>query len=150
MICCIAVVLLLGIHQCTSYNMHFDRDKGLVYDLYPLQRLTLEMLGTKQKSVQVEGKMECLFACTGVDWCRSVNLKTTPQISGRYMYICELISSDRYTHKNNMTQDKAFNHYSVQVGGRYFFYVIYLNILFLDNTLTSRADDDTCLNEHNC
>jgi len=112
------LVLLLGVHHGTGTNMHYDRDKGLMYDFYPAQKLVLplDMEGVMQHSVKVEGKMECVFACTEVDWCRSVNLKTTPLSNGHYA--CELLSSDQFTNSRNMTQDKAYNHYSVKVGGQ--------------------------------
>ncbi|KAK3743271.1 hypothetical protein QZH41_016127 [Actinostola sp. cb2023] len=104
-------VMLLGVHHSVSSS---DLHRELYFFLYPAQKLTLplHMEGMKQKSTQVEGTMECAFACTGVDWCRSVNLKTTPLSNGRYA--CELLSSDQFTNSRNMAQDEAYNHYSVK------------------------------------
>ncbi|KAK3722373.1 hypothetical protein QZH41_013701 [Actinostola sp. cb2023] len=110
----LVLVLLLGVHHSTSTNMHVNRDKGLIFDFYPAHKLVLplDMEGIMQHSVRVADKMDCVFACTKVDWCRSVNLKTTPQSNG--LFVCEMMSSDQFTSSSNMTSDKAYNHYSVK------------------------------------
>ena len=106
----LVLVLLLALHHSTV-TAYFNRDVGLIFDFYPAQKLTLPK-GAKQKSTLVEGRMECVFECTAVQWCRSVNLQTTPQSNG--LYVCELLSKDQFN--NSMTPDMNYNHYSVQVG----------------------------------
>ena len=92
------------------------REKELIFDIYPGQKLSLpqKVTDAKQESTLVEDNMGCVFKCTGVHWCRSINFKTTPQSNG--LHVCELLSSEQFTSRSYMTQDEAYNHYSVKVG----------------------------------
>ncbi|KAK3710663.1 hypothetical protein QZH41_011000, partial [Actinostola sp. cb2023] len=111
----LVVALLLGaVLHSTNSQMHFDRDKGLLFDLYPSQKLSVpkNVKGARKRPTKVQGKMECVHACVRVAWCLSVNFKTTPLQSG--LFACQLLSFEQFARKEYLKQSKAFNHYSVK------------------------------------
>ncbi|XP_031555407.1 MAM and LDL-receptor class A domain-containing protein 1-like isoform X2 [Actinia tenebrosa] len=56
--------------------------------------------------------MDCVFTCLEVPWCLSMNFQTTAQNNG--LHVCELLSTDKYTHPQNMVQNNAFTHFSMK------------------------------------
>lgn len=56
---------------------------------------------------------ECIAACTEDVKCRSVNFKTIPDESGKY--ICQLLDTDKFTSFNEFNESLDFHHYSFTV-----------------------------------
>jgi hypothetical protein len=112
-------VLLLNVYHSTSTEQnnhdHVDPDKGFLFDNFPgyILDLPIDAKDVHQRTTKVSNKMDCVFACVGIPWCRSVNFKTTAQKNG--LHICELISSDKHKHKKHLKQDGAFTHLSIKV-----------------------------------
>ncbi|XP_031575059.1 uromodulin-like isoform X2 [Actinia tenebrosa] len=79
-----------------SFSFGFDRD---TFDI-------------QQQTTQVPDKMDCVFACVGVPWCRSMNFQTTAHNNG--LHVCELLSTDKHTHQKNMTRNDTFIHFSIK------------------------------------
>ncbi|KXJ28603.1 Basement membrane-specific heparan sulfate proteoglycan core protein [Exaiptasia diaphana] len=106
------LAVLLSVQHGVSY---YNREAGLLFDAYPKQKLSLPngVDGVKpNKSVSVKDKMDCVFACINVPWCRSVNFQTTPLNSG--LYFCQLLSSEQFAHKKYMKKNRLYLHYSVK------------------------------------
>ncbi|KXJ06760.1 Angiopoietin-related protein 7 [Exaiptasia diaphana] len=95
----------------SAYPPNYDREKGLLFDFYPAQKLNLPK-GAMKKTKYVADNMECVFACMGVHWCRSTNFKIAPRSNG--LHACQLISSEQFAGKEYMEPSKAYNHYSVK------------------------------------
>ena len=95
-----------------AYSSNYNREHGLFFDFYPGQKLTFPE-GTVNQTKFVKDNMECVFACMGVHWCRSINFKITPQTIG--LHACEQISSEQFAGKQYMGQNETYNHYSVKV-----------------------------------
>ncbi|KAL9962276.1 hypothetical protein ACROYT_G031363 [Oculina patagonica] len=53
---------------------------------------------------------ECIAACTEDLKCRSVNFKTIPEKSGKY--ICQLLDTEKFTSFNEFSESLDFHHYS--------------------------------------
>jgi hypothetical protein len=71
------------------------------------------MTKVKQMTTNVANKMDCVFACIGTSWCRSVNFKITPEIDDHH--ICELIATDNYTNPKYLKQNEKFTHLNIKV-----------------------------------
>ena len=110
------VVFLLNVADLSlchsAYPSNYDREKGFLFDFYPAQKLALPK-GAIKKTKYVADNMDCVFACMGVHWCRSINFKIAPRSNG--LHACQLISSEQFAGKKYMGPNKAFNHYSVKV-----------------------------------
>ncbi|KXJ05519.1 hypothetical protein AC249_AIPGENE27318 [Exaiptasia diaphana] len=107
------LAVLLSVQHSVSY---YNRESGLLFDAYPKQKLSLPngVDGVHpNKSVSVKDKMDCVFACINVPWCRSVNFQTTPLKSG--LYFCQLLSSEQFAHKEYMKKNRLYLHYSVKI-----------------------------------
>jgi NADPH-dependent curcumin reductase CurA len=113
----IVLALLLTVHSIASSDQQNDqpihREKGFLFDNFPGYKLSLpdDMKNLQQKTTQVPDRMDCVFACVGVPWCRSVNFKATPQENR--LHLCELISTQK--HPKNLTKDESFTHLSTKV-----------------------------------
>ena len=111
----LAMFLLNVAEKCfchSAYPSGYEREKALLFDLYPGQKLSLPK-GAMKKTKHVKDNMECVFACMEVHWCRSINFKIAPRENG--LHACQLISSEQFAGKQYMGPSKAYNHYSVKV-----------------------------------
>ena len=109
--CIVVLAALLNNIHCGS---SLGREKELIFDSYPGQKLTLQnSTEAKQESTLVEDNMGCAFECTNLYWCYSINFKITPQSNG--LHVCELLSYDQFTNKSYMTENNSYNHYSIKV-----------------------------------
>ncbi|XP_031556388.1 CD97 antigen-like [Actinia tenebrosa] len=110
------VLLLCKAHYitCTEQDDYFNKDKGFLFDAFPESILSfpIHTKDIQQQTTQVPEKMECVFACVGVPWCQSMNFQTTAKNNG--LHVCELLSTDKHTHPQNMIQNNAFVHFSIQ------------------------------------
>jgi hypothetical protein len=108
------VVLLWEVDYITS-TTHDDRNRGFLFDNHPgyILSLPVNMTNVKQMTTKVANKMDCVFACTGTSWCRSVNFKITPELNDHH--ICELIATDNYTNPKYLTQNEKFTHLNIKV-----------------------------------
>jgi len=115
---CVSSVLLVNLLlyvQQSAAQIITDRDKGIVFDYYGEKRLSLsnDTANVKNKSVTVQDKMDCVFACINVSWCRSVNFQTTPFSNG--VHLCELLSLDQLNNTKYLNESNNFQHYSTKV-----------------------------------
>ncbi|XP_031556386.1 fibrillin-1-like [Actinia tenebrosa] len=110
------VLLLCKAHYttCNEQDDYLNKDKGFLFDAFPASILSfpIHTKDIQQQTTQVPDKMECVFACVGVPWCQSMNFQTTAKKNG--LHVCELLSTDKHTHPQNMIQNNAFVHFSIQ------------------------------------
>jgi len=110
----LSILLLLFVKQ--SVSQVIKRDEGVTFDYYGEKRLLLHNVSDKEvknKSVTVQDKMDCIFACINVAWCRSVNFQTTTLENG--LHLCELFSLDKVNSTKYFNESKTFHYYSVKV-----------------------------------
>jgi len=110
------ILLLLYVQQ--SVSQLINRDEGVIFDYYGEKRLFLSNVTdkvVKNKSVTVQDKMDCIFECINVSWCRSVNFQTTSLKNG--LHLCDLFSLDQLnaTNSSYLMEEKGFLHYSLKV-----------------------------------
>lgn len=107
------VLFLLYAQQCASQVINLD--DGIVFDDYGKKRLVLPMdaKNGKTKSVAVQDKMDCIFACFNAPRCSSVNFQTAPLSNG--LHLCELLSLDQSNSSKYLTENKEFLHYTLKV-----------------------------------
>ena len=106
----VLVVLLFAVQNSTCKELRFA--DAILFD-FKLQQKLNTTISTKTKSTKVKNMLGCLSECIPVHWCKSVNLKTTPEKDGRH--VCELLSTNKYTKVNNLTEDAAYQHLSLKV-----------------------------------
>jgi len=107
---------ILYVQQSVCQIIHHN--EGVIFDYYGEKRLFLSNVTdkvVKNKSVTVQDKMDCIFACINVPWCRSVNFQTVSLKNG--LHLCDLLSLDllNVTNSSYLTEDKEFLHYSLKV-----------------------------------
>jgi hypothetical protein len=109
--------LLCLVHYSTS-TIHDDRPKfeEIKFAIHPGHVLSVPVntVGVTQNTIKAADKKDCVAACTNVPWCRSVNIKITPESDG--LHVCELISTDKYTNQKKLKKNASFIHYSMKVG----------------------------------
>lgn len=105
---------LLYVQQSASQLI--NRDEGIIFDFHGKKRLfpSKDTFNVKNKSVAVQDQMDCIFECSNVSWCRSMNFQTTPLASG--LHFCELLSLDHLNNtKYQLNDSNVFHHYSIKV-----------------------------------
>lgn len=106
--------LLWFVSYSTSTKLDDSKKfEEIKFDVLPGQMLSVNSSGVSQNTIKVRDKKDCVLTCTEVPWCRSVNVKITPESDGRY--VCELISVDKFTNKNGIKKNASFVHYSIKV-----------------------------------
>jgi len=66
----------------------------------------------RQSSLAVD-MMDCLGVCASASWCKSGNLKTTPESNG--LYKCEVFSTDEYSKQTNLISNQEYRHFRIKV-----------------------------------
>lgn len=66
-----------------------------------------------QQSTFVDNIMSCVETCVNLGWCKSGNLKTTPESNG--LHTCEVFSSDEYHIGNRLMYNQDYRHFRLVV-----------------------------------
>jgi len=85
----------------------------LIFDFRFHHKLDPAQNSTMRRSSLAVDMMDCLGVCANASWCKSGNLKTTPESNG--LYKCEVFSTDEYRKNNTLTNDQGYRHFRIKV-----------------------------------
>ena len=109
------VTALFWLVHCSTSTIHDGGKKfeEIKFHVFPGQMLSATTSGVAQNTIKVRDKKDCVVSCPDVPWCRSVNVKITPESDG--LHVCELISVDNFTNHKDLKNNANFVHYSMKV-----------------------------------
>lgn len=96
----------------THNSIGEERSDPIIFDFRFEHRLDLPSSARKQSN-QVIDMMGCLGSCVNAHWCKSGNLKTTPESNG--LYVCEALSSDESDKNNKLIKEKEYQYFRIKV-----------------------------------
>jgi len=103
----LTVLRLLIIEGAFSYS---DREKDFYFYRFFSKKLSNSSPVARQQSKEVQKKMDCIWTCLDVFWCRSINIKKVPLSSG--LLECQLLSFAWSTSGVVMSNDSNYDHYN--------------------------------------
>ena len=104
---CCAVVTLS--HEKIQLTMEGARGKLKLKNFFHLHRHRLKV--HPFASFEVGKEMKCTASCLISEECFSFNVKKLTANN----FLCELLNTSKYIHRENLTNDESFSHYFLQV-----------------------------------
>ncbi|XP_032234755.1 uromodulin [Nematostella vectensis] len=89
------------------------RKIGDYFNDIDMSRVENHRLNLQPREVEnVEERLGCILACSGKNWCYSVNFKHTPEEDGKF--VCELLTGNRINNSALFTNNSSFTHYGIK------------------------------------